>query len=230
MVDFRYDTDNLNPMTPQNPLLDIRTLLFDIDGTLLDTREFILQATEYTLAQFGIAIPPRTTLTKMVGKPFPEFYQILSGQTDVSDLITTHRNFQLEHLNLSVPFAGTIETLTTLKSRGYRCATVSTRAKITTLETLELAHIKDFFEVCISGDDAPAHKPDPAPLFLALQQLSTDPAQAVMIGDSHLDVQAGKNAGTKTIRVSYGFHTDYIDDPKPDSVIHNINELLTLFP
>lgn len=217
-------------MTTSNPFQDTRTLLFDIDGTLLDTQEFILQATEYTLTQFGFPVPPRTILTKNVGKPFPEYYQVLTEQTDVSDLITTHRNFQLEHLNLSAPFPNTIETLTALKSRGYRCATVSTRAKITTLETLELANIKEFFDVCISGDDAPTHKPNPAPLFLALEQLSASPAQAVMIGDSHLDVQAGKNAGTKTIRVSYGFHTDYIDDPKPDAVIHNIHELLTLFP
>lgn len=204
------------------------TLLFDIDGTLLDTREFILQATEHTLRQFDLNVPDRDTLSKMVGKPFPEFYQILAERSDVADLVATHRAFQLEHLDLSVPFPNTIETLHALKERGYRLATVSTRSKITTHETLKLAGIDHYFDVCISGEDTPEKKPHPAPLLLALERLQSEPHDAVMIGDSDFDVEAGKNAGTQTVRVSYGFHTEKMHDTNPDAIIHDIKELLTI--
>lgn len=208
----------------------VTTLLFDIDGTLLDTTEFILQATEYTLNFFGLPVPDRGVIAKLVGKPFPEYYQLLSNQENVTELINTHRTFQLAHMDLSVPFPNTLETLATLKGRGYTLATVSTRAKITTVETLKRAHIDHFFDTIISGDDAPQVKPDPAPLLLALERLQRAPHEAVMIGDSHLDIEAGKNAGTQTIRASYGFHTENMHTTEPDVIINDIKELLTILP
>ncbi len=207
-----------------------QALLFDVDGTLLDTRDFILSATEHALATFGFPVPDRSIIANLVGKPFPEYYEKLTGLADSTALQKAHRDFQLSHLHLSVLFPNTLNTLTTLKERGYKLAVITTRSKITSLETLRQAGIDNLFEIIISGEDASEVKPHPAPLFKALEKLALLPASAVMIGDSHLDIQAGKNAGTKTIRATYGFHTDQLHETAPDHIINDIQELLALFP
>ncbi len=206
----------------------MKALLFDVDGTLLDTREFILQATEHALKTHGYTVPQRAELSKHVSKPLGKVYQDITGQAEVGELENTHREFQLANLHLSVPFLNTVETLKTLKERGYRMAIVTTRSRKTSVKTLELAGVDIFFDTIISKEDTPAVKPDPTPLLKALEQLGCTPAEAIMIGDSELDVQAGKNAGTQTVRVTYGFHTEHLHDPKPDYIIDEIGKLTTI--
>ncbi|MDO8489860.1 MAG: HAD-IA family hydrolase [bacterium] len=205
----------------------ITTFLFDIDGTVLDTREFILQATEHALATLGYAIPERSVMKKSVGKPFPEYYFSLTDlNADIEALIEAHRAWQLSHFEVSVIFPHALETLQTLKNNGYNIAAVTTRGRATSLQTLVNAGVFDLFDVIISGNDTPELKPSPVPLFKALEHLHETPGNAVMIGDSHLDIEAGKNAGTKTIRATYGFHSDNLHEPEPDFFIGDIKDLL----
>ncbi len=209
----------------------ITTLLFDIDGTVLDTTEFILQATEHALKVCGYSVPDRSVICSTVGKSFPGYYLDLAGDdADTDKLITTHRDFQLEHFDLSIPFKNTVEVLKELKARGYKLAAVTTRHKHTSHPTLIKAGIFDLFSVIITTDLVKKTKPDPAPLLMAMEYLKETPDKAVMIGDSHLDIQAGKNAGTKTIRAVYGFHAESLHDPEPDFVIEDIKDLLKLLP
>lgn len=207
----------------------ITTILFDIDGTILDTRDFILNATEHALSTLGIPIPPRSEMAKHVGKAFDEYYVSIVGHGDhIKDLIALHRNFQLANLDLAKLFPDTLVVLKTLHKRGYVLAAVTSRSKQTSSQTLKDCGILDFFSAVISKEDTKELKPDPAPLFLALKQVGKLPENAVMIGDSHLDIEAGKNAGTKTIRVLYGFHTENLHNPKPDYIVENITELLKI--
>ncbi|SRR5258708_7552898 len=207
----------------------ITVILFDIDGTLLDTSEFILQATEHALSTLGKPIPDRSVMSKNVGKAFHDYYSSITGPGEhVEKLMKLHRSFQLVNLNLAKSFSGAFEVLKKLHKKGYKIAAVTTRSKKTSSQTLEDCGILSFFDVVISGEDAHALKPDPAPLLLALERLGEAPEQTVMIGDSHLDIEAGKNAGTKTIRATYGFHKDKLHDPEPDFFIDNINDLLKI--
>lgn len=208
---------------------EITALLFDVDGTILDTREFILQATEHSLAAFGYSIPERSVMKKHVGKPFSEYYLSLTGSnTHVSALMEAHRNWQYSHYHVSVLYPNAFETLHMLKEKGYTIAAVTTRGNPSSSQTLIDAGIHDVFDVIISGTDAPEQKPSPVPLFKALEHLSGSPETAVMIGDSHLDIEAGKNAGTKTIRATYGFHSENLHNPEPDFFIDDIKDLLSL--
>ncbi len=205
----------------------ITTLLFDIDGTVLDTREFILQATEFALASLGYPVPERSVIEKEVGVPFPQYYiNLIGADKDIEKLINAHREFHYKNYHLAKLFPNTLETLKLLKEKGYKLAAVTTRSKKTSHQTLIDTGIFDLFDVVISLEDAHEPKPHPAPLLKALELLSETPDHAVMIGDSHLDIEAGKNAETKTIRATYGFHKDNIDNPKPDHVIDDISELL----
>ncbi|MES3032049.1 MAG: HAD-IA family hydrolase [Patescibacteria group bacterium] len=207
----------------------ITTILFDIDGTILDTRDFILNATEHALSSLGKPIPDRAVMAKHVGKAFEEYYASLVGPGDhVKDLMKLHHDFQLSNLDLAKLFEGTLETLKVLHEKGYKIAAVTSRSKQTSSQTLADCGILDFFDTVISKEDTKDLKPNPAPLFLALGRLGEQPENAVMIGDSHFDIEAGKNAGIKTIRATYGFHADNLHDPEPDFFINDITELLKI--
>jgi len=208
---------------------DITTILFDIDGTILDTREFIFQATEHALKTCGYPVPDRGAISSVVGIAFPEFYHILAGKdADMDKLVEAHRGFQLNNFGLSTPFSGSVEVLKKLKEKGYKIAAVTSRHKHTSHPTLIQSGIFDMFGAVITTDMIKETKPSPAPLLKALEILKETPDKAIMVGDSHLDVEAGKNAGTRTVRVTYGFHKDNLHMPKPDFFIDDINDLLKL--
>lgn len=207
----------------------ITTLLFDIDGTLLDTSDFIIKATEHALTSLGYSVPERTIIAKEVGIPFPQYYIDLTGEDkNAEKLIEAHRDFQYKNYNLAKLFPNALETLKSLKEKKYKIAAVTSRSNKTSHQTLLDAKIFDLFDTIISFEDAKALKPDPAPLLKALERLHEIPEHAVMIGDSHLDVEAGKNAGTKTVRATYGFHNDNLHIPKPDFFIDDISDLLKI--
>lgn len=209
---------------------NIKVLLFDIDGTVLDTTEFIIQATEYALASLGYNVPERSVIHSVVGVPFPDYYIQLAGEDkNIEKLIEKHREFQYANFNLAKPFPGAIETLKNLKDKGYKLAAVTSRSKKTSHQTLIDNGIFDFFDTIISFEDASGLKPDPAPLLKALENLNEKAENAVMIGDSHLDIEAGINAKTKTIRAGYGFHKDNLHNPEPDFIIDDINDLNKIF-
>jgi len=208
---------------------DIKVILFDIDGTLLDTTEFILQPTEYALRECGYPVPDRSIIKKLVGIPFPDYYVELSGSAlHVEKMVQVHRDFQAANFGLAQIFPGSLETLQELKKKGYKMAAITSRGKRTAHQSLVNAGIRDFFDVLVVFEDTEEKKPHPAPLFKALEDLHEVPEHAVMIGDSHFDIEAGKAAGTKTIRATYGFHADHLHDPEPDFVIQDITDLLKI--
>lgn len=210
---------------------EITTLLFDIDGTLLDTSEFIFQATEHALATLKYPVPERSFMGKFVGIPFLDYYVNIAGSSkDVEKLMDIHREFQHSNFHLAELFTSTAETLRKLKERGYKLGAVTSRSKKTSEQTLIDAGIFDLFDVVLSAEDTKDLKPHPEPLLKALKHMKEIPERAIMIGDSHLDVEAGKNAGTKTIRATYGFHKDNLHNPEPDFFISDIKDLLDLLP
>ena len=207
----------------------ITAILFDIDGTLLDTREFIIQATEHALKSCGYPIPDRTTISRTVGEPFPKYYYILAGADANTDkLIKAHRDFQVNNFSLSIPFPVSVEVLRKLKHKGYKLAAITTRHKNTSHPTLINSGIFDLFDAIITTDLVKETKPNPTPLFKALEILKEKPEHAVLIGDSHFDIEAGKNAGTKTIRVTYGFHKDNLHNPEPDYFVDDLKDLFNI--
>lgn len=207
---------------------EIEATLFDVDGTLLDTREFVYQAYEYTFRLHGISPISKEEIDEMMGKPLEVCYKHFAPSYDVGTLCETHRTFQTGNLHLSVPFPNTQDTLTKIKEAGIKTAAITTRSQRTSIRTLELAGIKDKIDVVISGEDGTKHKPHPEPLLRALEQLKIEPGRAVMVGDTDVDVLAGKNAKTKTIGVTYGFHGKRIKESNPDYVVDDIAEIIPI--
>lgn len=202
-------------------------VLFDIDGTLLDTREFVHAGFEHAFALFGVEAPARDVIAPHIGRPLEQIYAEFGSVERVADFIEAHRSFQVANLHLSVIYPGTAETLELLRSEGVRMAAVTSRSRRSSFATLELAGIDAYFEAVISAEDTAVLKPDPAPLLLALERMAVEPAPGslAMIGDTHNDVHAGKAIGAFTVGVTFGFHGAEVAHAEPDAVIHDIRDL-----
>lgn len=208
---------------------EFKAALFDIDGTLLDTSEFIFQAYEYTLKKFGLAPRTRSEVAALIGKPLETCYELLApdvGIKAIPELAKTHRFFQGKHLDLSKPYPGTAETLAALKGAGIKIAAVTTRQRSSSVKTMALAGISRFIDFVVALEDVTHLKPDPEPVLKALAYLNVQPVDAIMTGDSDVDIFAGKNAGTATVGVTYGFHGKRIADCNPDYIIDSIEEIV----
>lgn len=208
----------------------IKAILLDIDGTVLDTLEFMYHAFRTAFESNKLTCPSREEIRLQMagGGTLHQVYGFFYPDADLDKLAAAHRASQLENLNLAVPYPNSISTLQKLKDSGFKLAAVSTRSNITLIKTLELSGVAEYFDTIISGDDTEKHKPDPAPLFLALERLQVSPAEAVMIGDTDGDIYAGKNAGTRTIGVTFGFRGEKIAEDKPDFVVHDIAEIIPI--
>jgi len=203
----------------------IRTVLFDVDGTLLDTKNYILSAFEDTAYRFGFVLPTRVQMTLQIGRPLEVIYGELAPETMVSDLIESHRTFQEDNLHLVRAFQGTEEVLGTLRDRGMALAVVTSRSRRTSVASLEIAGIGQFFRFVVSAEDTAALKPDPAPLRAALAMLNRSSSGAVMVGDTIHDIHAGHAIGIPTVAVLYGFGGESVLAAAPSVTIANIADL-----
>lgn len=205
-----------------------KAALFDIDGTLLNTDQFIFQAFRHSLKSHASRDASWEEVSRVLGRPLAECYAIIEPSQDSEKLAQTHRSFQLDNLHLAVPFGGTTGVLKLLSEAGVKIAAVTTRHNDTLHKTLDLAGILSYFNAIVSADDVVRHKPHPEPVQKALELLSVSPRDAIMIGDSELDVLAGRQAGTKTIGVTYGFQGEKVRESNPDYVVSDIREVVAL--
>lgn len=196
--------------------------IFDVDGMLLDTREFIFRAYEDTLLRAGHAVPDRKTISKEIGRSLEACYLSFAPDGDIEALCTAHDKFQNtpEMIGLITAYPGVQEMLEELRAAGMRLAVFSSR-KLTLVSSLEQAGIADFFEVIVQGDEVTHHKPHPEGLFKALGGLEVAPERAAMIGDAAVDILAGKAAGVaKTIGITHGFGTEQeLKGAEPDHLV-----------
>lgn len=202
-------------------------VLFDVDGTLLDTREFVHSAFEHAFREFGIEPPARDVIAPHIGRPVEQIYAEFGLPERAAEMVEAHRSFQVANLHLSVIYAGTDAVLEQLRAEGVRMAAVTSRSRRSSLATLELAGIANYFETVISAEDCHALKPDPAPLLLALERMGLAPLPGgqAMVGDTHNDISAGKAIGAFTVGATFGFHGADVALAAPDALIDDIRDL-----
>jgi phosphoglycolate phosphatase-like HAD superfamily hydrolase len=212
-------------MIEQQP---IRAVFFDVDGTLLDTTEFIYGGFDHTLAAHGHPVVERAGYARVMGKPLDVCYAELAPGCEPVLLCETHRIWQAGNLHLSVPFSETVDVLRTLSEAGLRLAAITSRSRRTSVHTIEQAGLAGYLDLILSAEDATAIKPDPAPLLLALEHLDVSPAATLMVGDTDADILAGRAAGVRTVGVTYGFHGAEILRHAPDITIDTLGELIPI--
>ncbi len=205
----------------------VRAVLFDLDGTLLDTIELIVASYRHTARTCLGRDMDEADILARLGEPLVVTMRDLSAGR-VDELIAVYRQFNLaEHDRLVKLVPGVPDTLQALRNRGLRLAVVSSKIRHTVEKGLNLFRLATFFDVVIGLEDCPAHKPDPGPLLEALHRLGVEPASAVMVGDSLADILAARAAGVRSVAVGWSrLAPETIAAAAPDATISAMSELL----
>ncbi|MBA3724217.1 MAG: HAD hydrolase-like protein [Candidatus Levybacteria bacterium] len=207
-----------------------QAVIFDIDHTLLDTEQFIFQAYVHTLKTYNLPAITEADLKLFMGRSLETTYEEIAPQLNTVELSETHRVFQAKNLHLAIPFPNTLHTLQKIKEHKLKVAAVTTRSIRNSEETLSVTGIMPFIDTVISKEHVSPQelKPHPRPILLALENLKTAPSSAITIGDTIYDIEAGRRAGTKTIGVTYGSSGKHISEAKPDFIVDDIADILSI--
>jgi pyrophosphatase PpaX len=203
-------------------------VLFDLDGTVIDSGAIILASMRHAAETVLGGGYSDEQLMAAVGGPGLEAQMLALDPARVDELVRVYRaHNEPLHETLST-CAGMDEVLAELKERGHRLGIVTAKRRATADLAFARLPIEHMFETVVGGDETDRHKPDPAPLLLALERLGARAEDAAYVGDSPFDMQAAKAAGLFAIGVSWGrIHTaDKLGDA--DVVIHRAAELLEL--
>ncbi|WP_040204159.1 pyrophosphatase PpaX [Neobacillus jeddahensis] len=208
---------------------NITTVLFDLDGTLIDTNELIISTYLHTLEKYFPSKYQREDVLPFLGPTLHDVFGNMNPD-QIEEMVTDYRAYNIaNHDELVKEFVGVSETVQTLKELGYKLGIVTTKRLDVTMKGLRLMKLDRFFEVIVAYDHVKKVKPDPEPIFLALEQLASTPAEAIMVGDNFHDILAGKNAGTKTAGVAWSIKgRDYVAHYEPDYMLENMTDLLTV--
>ena len=183
-------------------------LIFDLDGTLVDSRADIAASINVGLVAAGRATLPPKDLVPFIGRPLLEIFVVLLGDRDPGQAraeaaCEAYRRHYFEHCaDGSTLYPGVLETLRALKT-DYRLAVATTKKTFMAERVIELFGLAPLFDAVLGTDDLP-YKPDPAILLALLARFATPPAQALMVGDTRADVLAAQNAGMACAAALYG--------------------------
>jgi phosphoglycolate phosphatase len=186
----------------------VKLIIFDLDGTLVDSSVDIAHAINYALE--GSSVPTVTVrqTIAIIGEGITSLFEKIIENNGLSAdkdlLISRFLDHYSAHLtdNTQV-YPGVRETLEALN--GYPKAVISNKREDLSLKVLELLGIRKYFDVVVGSDTTAERKPSPVPIQHVLTRLDVKPGNAVIVGDSNLDIEAGKAAGIATIAVTYGY-------------------------
>ncbi|MGE6630169.1 pyrophosphatase PpaX [Bacillus sp. NPDC077027] len=207
----------------------INTVLFDLDGTLINTNELIIASFLHTLDHYVPGRYAREDVLDFIGPSlFDTFSAIHPDQTE--EMITMYRAFNHDHHDaLVTEYETVIDTLGILQDKGFKLGIVTTKIRDTVLMGLKLTGLEPYFEVIVTLDDVEHEKPHPEPVLLALSKLGSDPQEAIMVGDNYHDILSGKAAGTKTAGVSWSIKgEEALLQHKPDFMLKQMSDLLKI--
>ena len=196
--------------------LAVSAVLCDLDGTLLDTVPDLHAAVNAMLRDLGRPDLSREAVSHYVGRGIPNLVKrALAASLEVADdsvpppqeaLESFRRHYARENGRNVRFYPGVMEGLRALRAEGFPLAVITNKAAAFTLPLLESTGLAGYFDVVVSGDLLPRHKPDPMPLIWACGRLGVSPGDALFLGDSVNDLRAARAAGCHVFLVPYGYN------------------------
>ncbi len=211
--------------------MSFRVVLFDLDGTLVDSIELILRAADYAFTDVMGVAPPRDEIRAGIGKPLmTQFGAYASDRDQLDRLIQSYRVYQLAHHDaLTRPYDGVNDLVVSLAEEGRSLGVVTSKIESLAHRALEHVGLTRHFSIVVGIESTARHKPDPDPLIFALEQLGARREEAIYVGDSPFDLRAARAAGIASCAVTWGaFTEDVLRQEEPTSVATNAAELRRL--
>ena len=208
-----------------------RGILFDLDGTLVDTLQLILESYRYTMrTHLGEALPDERWLRTM-GRPLKvqlqEFAETPEQAEAMFQTYLDHNEENQERLIRSFP--GVKETVEELLRSGYRVGIVTSKITENAWRELRSCRLDDLFETVIGATDVENPKPHPEPVLRGLEAIGCAPGETLLVGDSVYDLQSGRAAGVDTAAALWGpFDRETLAESEPDYWLTDIGELSDL--
>ncbi|MCB2202286.1 HAD family hydrolase [bacterium] len=206
-----------------------RFVIFDLDGTLIDSSGGVIDATNYALRQMGEPEREPETIAAYIGYPLENMF---ADFTD-APFVELARHFQVRAREtvvastIALPHAG--ETIRALHESGYRLAIATTKIRVHIDLILSKCNWTDYFPVTVGGDEVREVKPAPDAFRLALERLKADPRESIVVGDTINDILAAQTAGLPVTAVKSPFgHDGELEKARPTYSIDSLADLPAL--
>ncbi|WP_208544019.1 HAD family hydrolase [Nocardioides seonyuensis] len=204
----------------------MKTILFDLDGTLANTIPLIVASYQHAFRQVRGEEIDDTRARAWIGRPL--LAALLEEDPERGhDLDRTYREWNLANTSRLIErYDGVPEMLTTLSAAGARMHVVTSKRRDTAQLAITAVGIEGLIEVAGALEDTTAHKPDPEPLLTAARRIGVDPVTAIYVGDATVDVLAAKAAGMGSIAVTWGAgERAALEAAGPDAIVDTVDEL-----
>lgn len=208
-------------------------VLFDLDGTLVDTAPDLIISLNHVLASRDIAPVTYDDITHLVGfgalAMIERAFSLRGVPLDPAERPALLDQFVAHYVagmpGRSLPFAGTTEALERLREAGFALAVCTNKLERLAVRLIEGLELGPYFETIAGGDTFPVRKPDAKHLLMTIEKSAGDPARAIMIGDSFNDIKAASNAGVPSIAVTFGYSDVPVATLNPDRIIDTFDDL-----
>jgi phosphoglycolate phosphatase len=217
----------------------IKLVIFDLDGTLIDSRLDLVHSVNAALRHIGRPELPDHIIASYVGDGAPLLIQRALGHETVDDAIirkglefflSYYREHKLDH---TIVYPGIVEALAAIQNssngRPRKLAVLTNKPVVPSRAIVDALQLAPYFSQVYGGNSFATKKPDPEGALRLLAESGVPAAQAAMIGDSHTDVETGRNAGLWTVGVTYGFAPQTLADTSPDVLVDHPRELAEIF-
>jgi phosphoglycolate phosphatase len=229
----------LHPFDPQA----IRLVIFDLDGTLIDSRLDLVHSVNAALQHIGRPALPDDVIASYVGDGAPILIRRALGGETIDDalvkkgldfFLSYYREHKLDHTRV---YGGIREALAAMQQATNgngeksqrKMAVLSNKPVGPSRAIVQALGLGPFFTLVYGGNSFATKKPDPEGARRLVEECGVRPEETAIVGDSHVDVETGRNAGLWTIGVTYGFAPHTLNDPEPDVLVDTTAELAEFF-
>jgi pyrophosphatase PpaX len=212
-------------------MLRFHTVLFDLDGTLLDSVDLIVDSYRHAFRTHGLPSRTREEILAGMGTPLRSVFGTITSDGDEIDRwIATYREYNLVHHDGRVSaYPGVVAMIRAIEAAGCVLGLVTSKNHGGALRGLKAIGLEDAMTIVIGADDVTQPKPDPEPVHLALERLGASAATCLFVGDSRHDMFCGKAAGVATAGITWGpFDRAHLEPSCPDYYCATPDELLAL--
>ena len=217
----------------------IRLLIFDLDGTLIDSRLDLVHSVNATLRHMKRPELPDDVIASYVGDGAPALIGRALGQeagdeklvrSGLEYFLAYYREHKLDHTHVYEGISAALASMqNSHNGRPRKMAVLSNKPVNPSRAIVEALGLGNFFPLVYGGNSFATKKPDPEGAQTILREMGSEPQETLIVGDSGVDVLTGRNAGTWTCGVTYGFAPHTLHDPAPDLLVDRPGELAELF-